>query len=112
MHRVGAQHHGRAVEGKGYLRVVRANSIRVRRSSVHREIGRLDRCRIYSVSEVHYKVDWLRMDEAVASRITAGHTKTRRHEVDEDILLRGVLNKHPAIGPAADGHSSAGAVVV
>src|SRR5437868_733015 len=89
MHRLLALvYHRGAVEGEGYGLVTIAEHVRVRRSSINREITRLDGVWVHRIAKVDNEVSRLSRYHATASRISGGDRKTNQIPVGEGILLR------------------------
>ena len=88
MHRLRAlRGYWRAVEVERDRRVAVLERKRVRRSSVHREIGCLNSCRIHRVAQIDDEIRRLRVDDAVASRDRGGHGKADQLPVGKGVLL-------------------------
>ena len=100
MHRLHAlRGHRRAVEVERDLRVAVLERNRVRRSSVHREIGCLNGAGIHCVAQIDNKIRRLSVDDAIARRIAGGHSKTHQLPISKRVLLGGATDGHAPVIP-------------
>ena len=89
----------RAIEVECDRGVAVAQHKGVRRSSVHREVACLHRCRIHRIAQVDHEVHRLRVDERIASRCRGGDGKANQLSISEGILLLCAADGHAPIHP-------------
>src|SRR5262245_7441930 len=81
------------------LRVAVLERKRVRRGSVHREIGGLNGAGIHRIAQVYGEIRRLRAYEAVTSWDGAGHGKAYQLPVGEGVLLGLHVDKIAPVHP-------------
>ena len=100
VHRVGAGHHRGGIEAEGNAEVISSRCGRVRRSSVHREITRIDCARIDRVRQVNRERSRRSAsDQAAAGRVGGGHGKANQLPVGKGILLGLGVNRYAPVHP-------------
>ncbi len=81
------------------LRVAVLERNRVRRGSVHREIGCLNGAGIHCIAQIDDKIRRLSIDDAVARRIAGGHSKADQLSISKRVLLGSASDGHAPVSP-------------
>src|SRR5439155_23831984 len=95
-------YHRGAVEGEGYGLVTIAEHVRVRRSSINREITRLDGVWVHRIAKVDNEVSRLSRYLDTASRISGVDSNTNQITVGEGIMLLLAVDGYSSISQRSE----------